>query len=204
MVAQLLAHIDTLDAALQNLSERIEHVLAPHAQIIELLSTIPGVQKACAAEVLIAECGLGYVGLPDGWALRVLGRRVPRPPRIGRSQAVRADPSRARVADLAAHRMRPRRGPHERHLSRRALRPAPRAPRRAESDRCDPPRPARRVLPHRPRPQSHTAISDPTGSASATPRRAPRPTPAAPTRSTGLRRHPRPARPTSRTEAGLS
>ena len=31
MVAQLLAHIDTLDAAIQNLNERIELVLAPHA-----------------------------------------------------------------------------------------------------------------------------------------------------------------------------
>ena len=41
MVAQLLAHIDTLDQALQNLTERIEHVLAPHAEIVELLSTIP-------------------------------------------------------------------------------------------------------------------------------------------------------------------
>ena len=36
MVAQLLAHIDTLDAALQNLTERIEFVLTPHAEIIEL------------------------------------------------------------------------------------------------------------------------------------------------------------------------
>jgi NADPH:quinone reductase-like Zn-dependent oxidoreductase len=41
MVAQLLAHIDTLDAALQNLSERIEVALAPHAHIVELLCTIP-------------------------------------------------------------------------------------------------------------------------------------------------------------------
>jgi transposase len=57
MVAQLLGHIDTLDAALQNLTERIEFVLAPHAQIIELLCTIPGVQEH-AAQVLIAECGL--------------------------------------------------------------------------------------------------------------------------------------------------
>jgi transposase len=63
MVAQLLAHIDTLDQALQNLTERIEHVLAPHAQIIELLSTIPGVQ-ARAAEVLIAECGLDMSVFP--------------------------------------------------------------------------------------------------------------------------------------------
>ena len=63
MVAQLLAHIDTLDAALQNLSERIEYVLAPHAQIIELLCTIPGVQ-AHAAQVLIAECGLNMTVFP--------------------------------------------------------------------------------------------------------------------------------------------
>jgi transposase len=57
MVAQLLAHIDALDGALQNLTERIEYVLIPHAEIVELLSTIPGVQ-AHAAQVLIAECGL--------------------------------------------------------------------------------------------------------------------------------------------------
>ena len=63
MVAQLLAHIDTLDAALANLTERIEHVLAPHAQIIELLSTIPGV-RAQAAQVLIAECGLDMTVFP--------------------------------------------------------------------------------------------------------------------------------------------
>lgn len=63
MVAQLLAHIDTLDAALQNLSERIELVLAPHAEVVELLSTIPGVQ-AKAAQVLIAECGLDMSVFP--------------------------------------------------------------------------------------------------------------------------------------------
>ena len=63
MVAQLLAHIDTLDAALQNLSERIEFVLTPHVQIIELLCTIPGVQ-AHAAQVLIAECGLDMSVFP--------------------------------------------------------------------------------------------------------------------------------------------
>jgi transposase len=63
MVAQLLAHIDTLDTALQNLSERIELALAPHAQIVELLCTIPGVQ-AHAAQVLIAECGLDMTVFP--------------------------------------------------------------------------------------------------------------------------------------------
>jgi hypothetical protein len=41
MVAQLLAHIDALDQAQQNLTERIELVLAPHAHVVELLCTIP-------------------------------------------------------------------------------------------------------------------------------------------------------------------
>jgi transposase len=63
IVAQLLAHIDTLDVAIQNLSERIELVLAPHAEIIELLCTIPGVQ-AHAAQVLIVECGLDMTPFP--------------------------------------------------------------------------------------------------------------------------------------------
>jgi transposase len=63
MVAQLLAHIDTLDAAVQNLSERIELVLAPHVEIIELLCTIPGIQVH-AAQVLIAECGLDMTRFP--------------------------------------------------------------------------------------------------------------------------------------------
>jgi transposase len=63
MVAQLLAHIDTLDIALQNLSERIEFVLISHAEIIELLCTVPGVQTH-AAQVLIAECGLNMTLFP--------------------------------------------------------------------------------------------------------------------------------------------
>jgi transposase len=63
MVAQLLAHIDTLDVELQYLTERIELVLEPHAEIVELLCTIPGVQ-AKAAQVLIAECGLDMSVFP--------------------------------------------------------------------------------------------------------------------------------------------
>jgi transposase len=63
MVAQLLAHIDTLDAALESLTERIELALAPYTKIVELLCTIPGVQ-AHAAQVLIAECGLDMTVFP--------------------------------------------------------------------------------------------------------------------------------------------
>jgi transposase len=57
LVAQLLAHIDTLDQAIQNLDEKICAMLAPHQRIVELLCTIPGVAER-TAQVLIAECGL--------------------------------------------------------------------------------------------------------------------------------------------------
>jgi transposase len=63
LVAQLLAHIDTLDAAIQNLDERIEVLLTPHQDVVERLCTIPGVQSH-AAQVLIAECGLDMTRFP--------------------------------------------------------------------------------------------------------------------------------------------
>jgi transposase len=57
MVAQLLAHIDTLDAAIRLMDEKIESMLIPHRHVVELLCTIPGVAVR-TAQVLIAECGL--------------------------------------------------------------------------------------------------------------------------------------------------
>ena len=63
MVAQLLAHIDTLDAAIENLSERIASALAPHQHVVELLCTIPVVHTH-ASQVLIAECGLDMTRFP--------------------------------------------------------------------------------------------------------------------------------------------
>ena len=124
MVAQLLAHIDTLDQALQNLTARIELVLAPHAHIVELLSTIPGVQ-AQAAQVLIAECGLDMTVFPTVGHF-VLGRRLSRTPPISQPPTLRAKPPRPRLAHLPANRVRPRRRTHQRHLPRLALRPTPR------------------------------------------------------------------------------
>jgi transposase len=63
MVAQLLAHVDTLDAAIATLDERIELMLAPHQHVVELLCTIPGVAVR-TAQVLIAECGLDMGRFP--------------------------------------------------------------------------------------------------------------------------------------------
>lgn len=63
LVAQLLAHVDTLDDAILALDERIEWMLTPHQRIVELLCTIPGV-AARTAQVLIAECGLDMNQFP--------------------------------------------------------------------------------------------------------------------------------------------
>lgn len=63
IVAHLLAHIDTLDQAIATLDEKVEQLLAPHAGIVELLLTIPGVALR-TAQVLIAECGLDMSQFP--------------------------------------------------------------------------------------------------------------------------------------------
>ena len=63
MVAQLIAHIDTLDHAIGLLDEKVEAMLAPHTKIVELLCTIPGVALR-TAQVLIAECGLDMSRFP--------------------------------------------------------------------------------------------------------------------------------------------
>jgi transposase len=56
IVSRQLAHIDFLDEAIAELSERVDEVIAPFAQKVALLDTIPGVDKR-TAELLIAEIG---------------------------------------------------------------------------------------------------------------------------------------------------
>jgi transposase len=56
LVAQILAHIDYLDEAIAVLSARIEQVIAPFAEQVALLDTIPGIDRR-AAEVIVAEIG---------------------------------------------------------------------------------------------------------------------------------------------------
>jgi transposase len=57
LVAGLLAHIDSLDQAVATLDARIAAATQPHAELVELLCTIPGV-NVNTARVLIAECGV--------------------------------------------------------------------------------------------------------------------------------------------------
>jgi transposase len=56
VVGRILAHIDYLDEAIDDLSAAIEEQLGPFAPAVELLCTIPGVGRR-AAEVIIAETG---------------------------------------------------------------------------------------------------------------------------------------------------
>ena len=64
LVAQPLAHIDALDETVANLDARIAEATDPHAELITLLSTIPGVGRYIA-EVLIAECGVDMTVFPN-------------------------------------------------------------------------------------------------------------------------------------------
>jgi len=56
VVGAILAHIDFLDEQISLLSEAIEEQIRPFAAAVELLCTIPGVQRR-TAEVIVAEVG---------------------------------------------------------------------------------------------------------------------------------------------------
>jgi transposase len=56
IVSQILAHVDFLDESIETLSGRVDEVIAPFAHKVELLDTIPGVDKR-TAELLLAEIG---------------------------------------------------------------------------------------------------------------------------------------------------
>jgi transposase len=55
-VAELLAHLDYLDGAIERLSVEVAGVVAPCSPLLALLCTIPGVDKR-TAEVILAEIG---------------------------------------------------------------------------------------------------------------------------------------------------
>jgi transposase len=63
LVGQLLAHLDYLDEAIVTLSERVEEVLAPFAERLTRLDTIPGISRT-TAQVLVAEIGVDMTVFP--------------------------------------------------------------------------------------------------------------------------------------------
>jgi transposase len=56
LITEILAHLDFLDESIERLSADIATMLAPFASAIDLLDTIPGVNRR-TAEVILAECG---------------------------------------------------------------------------------------------------------------------------------------------------
>lgn len=63
MLAQQLAHVDFLDAAIERVSAEMAERLAPVAQVVERLDTIPGIGRYMA-DALIAEIGTDMSRFP--------------------------------------------------------------------------------------------------------------------------------------------
>ena len=63
LIGAILAHLDFLDEQIDRLSDAIEERIAPFARAVELLCTIPGVQRR-TAEVIIAEIGADMAVFP--------------------------------------------------------------------------------------------------------------------------------------------
>jgi transposase len=64
LVGELLAHIEYLDESIERLSDDAAKIIAPFAQAIDLLDTIPGVNRR-TAEVLLAEIGADMSRFPS-------------------------------------------------------------------------------------------------------------------------------------------
>jgi transposase len=56
-VSSILAHLEFLEESIDRLSQEIGEAMAPFAQAVEMLRTIPGVDRR-TAEVLVAEVGV--------------------------------------------------------------------------------------------------------------------------------------------------
>lgn len=150
LVAQMLAHVDFLESSIAETYQRVEVLLRPVADIVELVMTIPGVgRRGCRGADRRGRAGHDRV--PDFRAPGVVGRDLPGQQRLRRETPRRPDPARVDVAADRADRGRAGRGPHQGHLSGCASRPGPWPAWHPEGDRRDPPLHPRRLLPRCPR-----------------------------------------------------
>jgi transposase len=76
IVSAILAHLDFLDEQIDRLSDAIGEQLGPFATAVELLCTIPGVQRR-TAEVIIAETGGDMSVFPSARHLASWGGQCP-------------------------------------------------------------------------------------------------------------------------------
>jgi len=94
LIGAILAHLDFLDEQIDRLSDAIEEHIAPFEAAVELLRTIPGVQRR-TAEVIIAEIGTDMTVFPTArhlasWAGQCPGNdRSAGKQRSGRTRPVR-------------------------------------------------------------------------------------------------------------------
>ena len=188
VVGAILTHIDFLDEQITLLSDAIGEKIAPFESAVELLCTIPGVQRR-TAEVIIAETGADMSRFQTAGHLASWAGPMSRQRPVSRQAPLRAHTQGIKVAGHRAHRGRSREHPLTRHhLPLRAIPPTedttrpPQGDRRSQAldhHRClahalkrrDLQRPRRRLL--------HTHE----------PRQA-RPTPHRPTRTPRTHRHP--------------
>ena len=122
MVGKILAHIDYLDESIDDLSVEIERVIAPFSEQVELLDTIPGVNRR-TAETLIAEIGVDMSQFPTHRHLASWAEDVPRQRGVGGQTSLGQDPQGLEVAQERTDRIGPRRGALQGDLPCGALRP---------------------------------------------------------------------------------
>ncbi len=95
MVGKIVAHVDYLDESIGDLlSAEIERVIAPFSEKVELLDTIPGVNRRMA-ETLIAEIGVDMSQFPTDRHLASWAGRCAPATRSRRANVARARPVRA-------------------------------------------------------------------------------------------------------------
>jgi Transposase IS116/IS110/IS902 family len=138
LVAQMLAHIDFLDESLTAIDSKIESAVTVHAEVIERLTTIPGVARKSAI-ALIAEIGVDMSVFPTAahlasWAGICPGNNASGGKRrAGRTRHGLGEPEngpdRGRAGSSA----------HPGHLPGRPSRHRARATRPVQGDRRDPP-----------------------------------------------------------------
>jgi transposase len=97
LTTQILAHLDHLEEAVATLSERIATILAPFADAVQRLETIPGVNQR-TAEVLVAEIGVDMNRFPSDRHLASWAGLCPGESRECRQAQIREDPQRQHLA----------------------------------------------------------------------------------------------------------
>ena len=121
VVGRILAHIDYLEEAIDDLSAAIEEQLGPFAPAVELLVHDPR-RRAPRRRGDHRRDRRRHERLPDRQAPGLLGRHVPRQRRVRRQTTNGQDAQGLQMAQPDAGRVRQERQPQQEHLPRRPIR----------------------------------------------------------------------------------